>query len=209
MRKVCELGRSMVEMLGVLAIIGVLSVGGIAGYSKAMMKHKMNEHRVMLNSLINTLFMYADKVISFNNNSTETVIISETFYKSGLLPDDVRLYEHSTDYLRDVFNNSIWLFTNPYAKQVGMGYTITGNETGREICVNLINVAKENSANLFQILSDKNDGNDNYTTHGRYYGDKFCTQDVSCIRNITFNDIDILCNNCYDRSCRFYTVIAY
>ena len=29
-------GRSMIEMLGVLAIIGVLSVGGIAGYSKAM-----------------------------------------------------------------------------------------------------------------------------------------------------------------------------
>ena len=29
-------GRSMIEMLGVLAIIAVLSVGGIAGYSKAM-----------------------------------------------------------------------------------------------------------------------------------------------------------------------------
>ena len=36
-------GRSMVEMLGVLAIIGVLSVGGIAGYSKAMFKHKMSK----------------------------------------------------------------------------------------------------------------------------------------------------------------------
>ena len=36
-----EKGRSMVEMLGVLAIIGVLSVGGIAGYSKAMNKFKM------------------------------------------------------------------------------------------------------------------------------------------------------------------------
>lgn len=29
-------GRSMIEMLGVLAIIAVLTVGGIAGYSKAM-----------------------------------------------------------------------------------------------------------------------------------------------------------------------------
>ena len=36
-------GRSMIEMLGVLAIIGVLSVGGIAGYSKAMMKFKTNK----------------------------------------------------------------------------------------------------------------------------------------------------------------------
>ena len=34
-------GRSMIEMLGVLAIIGVLSVGGIAGYSKAMEQYKI------------------------------------------------------------------------------------------------------------------------------------------------------------------------
>ena len=38
-----ESGRSMIEMLGVLAIIGVLSVGGIAGYSKAMMKYRINK----------------------------------------------------------------------------------------------------------------------------------------------------------------------
>ena len=38
-----EAGRSMIEMLGVLAIIGVLSVGGIAGYSKAMEMYKMNK----------------------------------------------------------------------------------------------------------------------------------------------------------------------
>ena len=38
-----QFGRSMVEMLGVLAIIGVLSIGGIAGYSKAMQKYKLNK----------------------------------------------------------------------------------------------------------------------------------------------------------------------
>ena len=36
-------GRSMVEMLGVLAIVGVLSVGGVYGYGVAMKKHKANE----------------------------------------------------------------------------------------------------------------------------------------------------------------------
>ena len=36
-------GRSMVEMLGVLAIIGVLSVGGIAGYSLSMRRHRANQ----------------------------------------------------------------------------------------------------------------------------------------------------------------------
>jgi len=38
-----ESGRSMVEMLGVLAIIGVLSVGGISGYKMAMEKITTNE----------------------------------------------------------------------------------------------------------------------------------------------------------------------
>ena len=37
-----ELGRSMVEMLGTLAIIGVLSIGGIAGYSYGMDKYRAN-----------------------------------------------------------------------------------------------------------------------------------------------------------------------
>ena len=40
--KKSESGRSMVEMLGVLAIIGVLSVGGIAGYSLSMRRHRAN-----------------------------------------------------------------------------------------------------------------------------------------------------------------------
>ncbi|MBR3501592.1 MAG: type II secretion system protein, partial [Alphaproteobacteria bacterium] len=43
MTKNAQSGRSMIEMLGVLAIIGVLSVGGIAGYSKAMMKYRINK----------------------------------------------------------------------------------------------------------------------------------------------------------------------
>ena len=38
-----EEGRSMVEMLGTLAIIGVLSVGSIAGYTYAMNKYYTNE----------------------------------------------------------------------------------------------------------------------------------------------------------------------
>ena len=43
MKRTNESGRSMVEMLGVLAIIGVLSIGGIAGYSMAMNRYRANE----------------------------------------------------------------------------------------------------------------------------------------------------------------------
>ena len=35
-------GRSMIEMLGVLAIIGVLSIGGLLGYRRAVNNHQAN-----------------------------------------------------------------------------------------------------------------------------------------------------------------------
>lgn len=38
-----ESGRSLVEMLGVLAIMGILTVGGIAGFNYAMTRHYANE----------------------------------------------------------------------------------------------------------------------------------------------------------------------
>ena len=50
-----EAGRSMIEMLGVLAIIGVLSVGGIAGYSKAMMQYKINKSVDQISQIVGNI----------------------------------------------------------------------------------------------------------------------------------------------------------
>ncbi len=44
-------GRSMIEMLGVLAIIAVLTVGGIAGYSKAMQQWKMDKWKAQITDI--------------------------------------------------------------------------------------------------------------------------------------------------------------
>lgn len=38
-----QIGRSFVEMLGVLAIIGILTIGGLVGYRMAITKYKANE----------------------------------------------------------------------------------------------------------------------------------------------------------------------
>ena len=40
--RIAQLGRSMIEMLGVLAIVGVLSIGGIALYRRAVNHHHAN-----------------------------------------------------------------------------------------------------------------------------------------------------------------------
>ena len=57
-----QCGRSMIEMLGVLAIVGVLSVGGIAGYSKAMEKFKINKTIEQMSQIItNIRTLYAQQ----------------------------------------------------------------------------------------------------------------------------------------------------
>ena len=57
MLKTNETGRSMVEMLGVLAVMGVLSVSGVAMYTTAMNKHRANE-------LLNAVSMRATALAS-------------------------------------------------------------------------------------------------------------------------------------------------
>ena len=65
-RQTNPIGRSMIEMLGVLAIIAVLSVGGIAGYSKAMTQFKVNKIIAETNQIIATTHEYALKDKSFS-----------------------------------------------------------------------------------------------------------------------------------------------
>ena len=56
-----DIGRSMVEMLGVIVIIGVLSAGGLAGYSKAMRRHRLNETISEISVMVtNTRNFYAN-----------------------------------------------------------------------------------------------------------------------------------------------------
>lgn len=82
-------GRSMIEMLGVLAIIGVLSVGGIMGYAKAMNKHKTNQVLNGVTHTINnvkTLFMTQDNVKGLTTKEAyQAGVIADEFKK----PDDV------------------------------------------------------------------------------------------------------------------------
>ena len=81
--KKLEAGRSMIEMLGVLAIIGVLSVGGIAGYSKAMNKFKTNQVADQVSMLIaNIKTMYAQQ-------SSYEGLNNKTAVDMGLVPDEL------------------------------------------------------------------------------------------------------------------------
>lgn len=100
--KVCEKGRSMIEMLGVLAIVGVLSVGGIAGYSKAMAKYKINTLLSQVSELtmnIRSLYMAQGDY----EGISERVVIS-----SGVVPNGITI--NGSSQLVHILNGNIRFF---------------------------------------------------------------------------------------------------
>ena len=83
MNKNNQTGRSMVEMLGVLAIIGVLSVGGIAGYSKAMAKFKYQKGLDQLQTLLSNVMQLYYTQGHLNGMDKVTAI------RAGLVPAEM------------------------------------------------------------------------------------------------------------------------
>ena len=102
MNKSNENGRSMIEMLGVLAIIGVLSVGGIAGYSKAMEKFKINKTIQQITEIaanVQTLYMQQK---DFNGLDNTTAV------QMGVVPDDLKTSANSygLTYITNAFSHA-------------------------------------------------------------------------------------------------------
>ena len=145
-------GRSMVEMLGVLAIIGILSVGAIAGYSKAMFKYKLNKQAESFNELINNAIKIKPELDRAKSKSLWT----DFFAKANLIPDGMRYNQsQDPDFMYDVFNNATRIYYAPKSSWVDYVSVTTLPRSGkkltdrdREICRNLVTVAKENAANL-------------------------------------------------------------
>lgn len=89
MRSKNQFGRSMIEMLGVLAIIGVLSVGGIAGYSKAMMKFKINKTIQQVAQVATTVRTLYAQQKDFNGLTTYSYGTSSSL-DDIILPDSIQ-----------------------------------------------------------------------------------------------------------------------
>jgi len=92
-----ESGRSMVEMLGVLAIIGVLSVGGIAGYKMAMERVQYNK---MLDVFSKFELMWLTEINQWDN-SIYNVADGERCSQLGTSSDKSECYLFEHEYFCD------------------------------------------------------------------------------------------------------------
>ncbi len=127
-----QAGRSMIEMIGVLAIIGVLSMGGVAGYSKAMNKFRVNKAADQITQLaqnIRTLYMGQRKY----NDLTESVI-----KRSHLAPAEMYDSEDSLN-LINPFGGSVSVWSgNKKTSSDSRAFGITMHNVPQEACVELL-----------------------------------------------------------------------
>lgn len=72
----CQRGRSMIELLGVLAVIGVLSIGGIAAYSAAMNKFNITNLIENINTTTRTIKNLYSTQKSYEDLDTQVISLN-------------------------------------------------------------------------------------------------------------------------------------
>ena len=190
-------GRSMVEMLGVLALIGVLSVGAIAGYSKAMMKYKLNKQTEQLNQVIGTIVRYKSSLI-LNPNPADADLsdfqLVPLLKKLGEIPKEM----HTSDnrFIKDAFETEYQIYNRNIDKEY---VTLRTQDLGRtdtsfQTCKNLYLIAKEWHKEISAITTIAYKG-DEYGEKACYLGDD--TPSTSAgnkrIKDLKLTDLDDIC----------------
>ena len=194
-------GRSMIEMLGVLAIIAVLSVGGIAGYSKAMLMWRSNIQRQMLTEVITA----AIKMKSHLDAKTKKwEDITPTLEAMGDIPEGVTykdgyLYDKSGIRFRMYYGFQPW--TNADGTKDGetrCSVWFEYNQNGakfvpevQEFCRNLALACQQDANDVISI-------NYWFSTSSHSKGTKLYTGKT--LQTTTISEITTKCNQTFEES---------
>ena len=196
-------GRSIIEMLGVLAIIGVLSVGGIAGYSKAMEKWKINklldEYTMLLYGLLGNASEFRSQ--SWADSRTQVGLIDYA-QAASLVPETWKKVNDTR--MTDSQGNVILLFSrsNRLVMDIYIGGVVNENtgtmtySTGysASVCRELMQNLAQPLHGAVQFISFYRWTDGEYAN--LYRGDKYCVQGEKCLRDITLAEINDLCKSC-------------
>ena len=187
--------RSMVEMLGVLAIIGVLSVGAIAGYGKAMFKYKLNKQTEQLNQVIGAIVRYKSS-LTINPDLADAPIsdyqLVPLLKKLGEIPKE--MYTSDDRFLKDVFGAHYYIYNRNTDKNTVVLRTsdLGRNDSSFQICKNLYLIAKEWHQELKAISVAAYQG-DTFNSQGIYCGDNnlnfYCSKHIKDLRLTALDDI--------------------
>ncbi len=160
MNKMCrttnQSGRSMIEMLGVLAIIGVLSVGGIAGYSKAMTKYRINKTIEQISQIV------ANTRILYTNHTTYEGLNNKTAIQMGIIPDELGTDYHS-GILTNSLNGNVFIGAGNISSNyppLNTAFLIGISKLSREACINIAthDYGTSSSSGIIGIQTTKDTG---------------------------------------------------
>ncbi len=213
-RKSCDFGRSMIEMLGVLAIVGVLSVGGIAGYSKAMMKWKINKMIEDYTMLMTGLMEYQESLFKTYTGDYESRMLAQFIIDAKLVPETWKLVNQH--FITDSLGNKIKVYVDTAASGTKFTSDIhivpsginKDSEYAYELCMALAkDVVYPLAANMDYAALFIN--NDAITNSGNYmvytkscYNSGF--NKVKCLSDMTLSEISTICKSCIKKdSCYF------
>ena len=199
-----EKGRSMVEMLGVLAIIGVLSVGAMAGYAKAMFKYKLNKQTEQINQIMMALVEYKSTFSDFAPGEN----IVPLFKKLNALPTEMQ--SPNSDLLYDVFNNWVGLSrgdaTGNKSSYIYFNVRMTSmTDSNHDICRNVLESFKGYAAELYAIGVNSTTSED-INQQDWYYGSQ-ASNTLGHARKIHMLDIQAMqtvCEKCDSNNCAIY-----
>ena len=197
-----ENGRSMVEMLGVLAIIWVLSVGAIAGYSKAMTKYKLNKQAEQISSILDYVNIHLDDFK--RSKTTISANMIPLLKKLNVIPQEM-IRENRNDAIFDVFGTTIGLKNYTVGDDnYTFEFLLYLNKGQKESCMNLFTIAKAKREQLWRTKFETTKGEENSSAN-IVNGDNYCTSDRKCLKDLTLAEMEDFCNICEDKdSCAFY-----
>ena len=130
-------GRSMIEMLGVLAIIGVLSVGSMAGFSKLMTQYRINTTMQQIQMISSKLSAMGTAGGSYKGLSANTA------YRLNALPAEMVDVSSGSVVLSNAYGGAVLI--EPASITSGecgsdcdnQAYTITYRGLPKEACITL------------------------------------------------------------------------
>lgn len=132
--KITENGRSMVEMLGVLTLVGLMSIGGMTGYSKMRAQYRINKSIEQIEQISAKLSALGNGVQSYKGLSSQSAI------KYGAVPTEAIVNGGAN--LENPFGGSIDIAAAAFLSEDDapegddfQAYTISYTDLPEEACV--------------------------------------------------------------------------
>ncbi len=199
MKRVTETGRSMIEMLGVLAIVGILSVGGIAGFGKAMTTYRLNKSVEEFVVFIRDLMVYHDSLIEYTNGSSANLGVTSNVVNMGILPDSWTMDKGAIiDSIQHIITVTV------HGGGITVNYELKNKNRGKrsskdvkEYCrLMFLNGAMPYKDIIKSLWIHRYGEGEGSGDAGKFYGSRYCITGKNCLHTAEMAEILRFCETC-------------